>query len=187
MAGIELIGATVVFMLGTIGLVRGPAREFGVTMALIVLLAFLRQFDTLVEFNAMPAKVNTLMANVGLSTTDVGSQKMMVLLLYSGITILTAFLAYHGQDTLAFRFRDPRHIFGVIFGGAVGAFNGYLIFGTIWYYMHQLGYPIQRYAWFRAEFSPFAQSMISYLPQSLASGLVLSGLALVMLWWRIAR
>jgi uncharacterized membrane protein required for colicin V production len=72
-------------------------------------------------------------------------------------------------------------------GGLVGALNGYLIFGTFWYYLNQLNYPIQRYAWFRAEFTEAAQTMINLLPQNLASGMVMAALALALLWWRILK
>jgi uncharacterized membrane protein required for colicin V production len=187
MGGIEILAATVVFIVGAIGLIRGPAKELGVTMALIVILAVLAQFDTLVEFQEMPGKVNNIVASFGLDTDDPQRQSMLVLFLYSAAIIVTAFLAYHGQDTLKFSFKDPPGAGGAILGWLVGAFNGYLIFGTIWYYMNQLNYPIQRYAWFTPTFTDLARNLINMLPQSIAGGVVMSGLALALLWWRILR
>ena len=187
MAGIEIILFVVVFIMGTIGLTRGPAKELGVTMALVVLLAFLSQFNTLVSIHEMPVQVNSMISRLGVGSNDYVKQQMLVWFLYTAAVILTAFLAYHGQDTLAFRLRGATGVVGVIFGGLVGAFNGYLIGGTVWYYLHQLGYPIIRYEWFRADFTTQAQSLVGILPQSLASGMILSALALVLLWWRIAR
>lgn len=187
MGGIEVLAATVIFMLGTIGLVRGPSRELGVTLALIVLLALFSQFDNLVAPEAMPARVNSIMENVGLGSNDELRQRMMVVFLYSAVTVLTAFLAYHGQETLAFKFEGPPGIVGVIAGWFAGALNGYLIFGTVWYYLDKLGYPIQRYDWFNTNFTELGRSMIRFLPQNIASGIVLSACALVLLWWRILR
>ena len=100
---------------------------------------------------------------------------------------MTAFLAYHGQDTLAFNFKDPKGPLGAIVGWLVGALNGYLISGTSWYYLHELGYPIKRYAWFTAEFTDLAKNLVNLLPQNLVSGIFLSALALVLLWWRILK
>jgi hypothetical protein len=187
MLGIEVLAAMVIFMLGTIGLVRGPSREVGVTMALIVLLAVLSQFDNLVAPEAMPARVNNVLANIGLDSDDELKQRTMVVFLYSAVTIITAFLAYHGQDTLAFRFDDPPGIAGVIFGWIAGAVNGYLTFGTVWYYLDRLGYPIQRFEWFNTQFTALGRDMIGFLPQNIASGIIMSAIALALLWWRILR
>ena len=96
-------------------------------------------------------------------------------------------MAYHGQDTLKFNWKAPSGIIGLVLGGLVGAFNGYLICGTLWYYMDKLGYPMQQYSWFQAEFSDMAQTMIDVLPQNIASGLIMGALALALLWWRILR
>jgi hypothetical protein len=150
-------------------------------------LAGLDQFEGLVNFQQMAGRLNAAMATFGLATNDAMKQQTMVVFLFSSIVVLTAFLAYHGQDTLSFKFKDPAGIPGAIFGFMAGAVNGYLIAGTIWYYLDQSGYPIQQYPWFEATFTALAINLIRFLPQYLFSGLVLSGLALVLLWWRILK
>ena len=70
MAGIEIILFVVVFIMGTIGLTRGPAKELGVTMALVVLLAFLSQFNTLVSIHEMPVQVNSMISRLGVGSND---------------------------------------------------------------------------------------------------------------------
>jgi hypothetical protein len=187
MGGIEVLAATVIFIVGAVGLIRGPAKELGVTMALVVILAVLAQFDVLVNFDDLPTKVNTIMAGLGLDTTDKTKQQMLVLFLYSSAVIVTAFLAYHGHDTLAFRWSDPPGVGGAILGWLVGALNGYLIFGTIWYYLDQFDYPIQRYAWFTEDLTELAQNLVKLLPQNVAGGMVMSAAALALLWWRILK
>jgi hypothetical protein len=187
MAGIEAIAVIIIFIVGGIGLVRGSAKELGVTMALVVLLAVMAQFNQLIGINEMPGRVNNVMQTVGLGTDDVLKQRSMVLFLFTAAIALTAFLAYHGHDTLAFRFQEPRGIFGAILGWLVGALNGYLMSGTIWYYANQLDYPMQRYVWFNTPLTQLGQDLVQYLPQNIVSGVVLSGLALVLLWWRILK
>jgi uncharacterized membrane protein required for colicin V production len=185
--GIEILALTVVFMLGAIGLVRGPAKELGVTMALVVMLAILTQLNAVFEPQEISAKVNNVMASVGFGTDDATKRDTMVVFLFSAVTVVTAFLAYHGQDTLAFKFKNPPGLVGVVLGWFAGALNGYLIFGTIWSYLERFDYPIQRYEWFRYEFSDLAMNMVRFLPQNIANGIVLSALALALLWWRILR
>lgn len=187
MGGIEVLFAAVIFIMGGAGLVRGAAKELGVTMSLVVLLAVFTQFDALIALEEMPLKVNNVMAGVGLGSDDPQRQGTMVVFLYGAATAVTAFMAYHGQDTLAFKIKDPSGPAGVIAGWLVGALNGYLISGTIWYYLDRLNYPIQRYEWFRAEFTSTADSLVNLLPQNIASGFVLSGVALALLWWRILK
>ena len=187
MVGIEVLAAIVIFTLGAVGLVRGVSRELGVTMALVVLLAVFAQFDTLFGIEELPNRVNSFMANVGLATTDTVKQGMTVWFFYTSVVLLTVFLAYHGQETLAFRLKNPPGILGVFLGWLVGSFNGYLIFGTMWYYMYRLGYPIRQYSWFTDNFSSTAQSMVNILPQNIISGLVMSAVALTLLWWRILK
>ena len=163
MAGIEIVAVMVVFTLATIGLVRGPSRELGVTMALVVLMAVLVQFDALVDFNELPGKVNNALQAVGLESDSVLQQRTTVWYLYTAAVIFTAFLAYHGQETLAFGFKDPPGVGGAILGWLAGALNGYLVFGTIWYYLWMLDYPIQQYAWFEDRFTEFALSLVNLL------------------------
>lgn len=187
MGGIEVLFAAVVFIMGTAGLVRGAAKELGVTMSLVVLLAVFTQFEALTTLEELPSKVNNILAGLGLGSDDPLRQATMVVFFYAAAIAVTAFMAYHGQDTLAFRIKDPVGPAGVITGWLVGALNGYLMAGTVWYYLHRLNYPIQRYDWFRAEFTSTAETLVDFLPQNIASGFVLSGVALALLWWRILK
>jgi len=187
MGGIEVLAGTVVFILGTAGIVRGARKEIGVTMALVVVLAVFSQFENLVPINEAPAKINSTLDGFGLGSDDLLGQQTMVWILYTAGLIVTAFLAYHGQETLAFNFKNPTGPLGVIVGWLVGALNGWLISGTSWYYLDQLNYPIRRYAWFRAEFTDLATNLVDLLPQNLVSGIILSALALGLLWWRILK
>ena len=187
MGGIEVIAITVIFITGIIGLTRGPAKELGVTMALFLLLALLGQFGNLVDLQDMPLKINNVLATLGLDSSEVMKQRIMVVFFFGSILVLTAFMAYHGQDTLAFRFKGPPGIVGSILGFLIGAFNGYLIVGSLWYYLDRMGYPIQIYPWFEARFTETAARMVSFLPQYVASPLILSAAALILLWWRILK
>ncbi|MGD9098931.1 MAG: hypothetical protein PVF45_00525 [Anaerolineae bacterium] len=187
MGGIEIYAMTVVFILGCVGLIRGASKELGVTMALVVLLAVFAQFEALVGPDQLPGKLNTILSGFGLGSNDVTRQRMVAWVFYCAAMLVTTFMAYHGQDTLAFRWQSPSGLPGMALGWLAGALNGYLIAGTLWYYMRVLDYPMQRYSWFTAQFTDTAENMVNFLPQNIASGLVMGALALILLWWRILR
>lgn len=71
-------------------------------------------------------------------------------------------LQYRGRDQVYL----PRHVDmqGRVLGALVGMLNGYLVFGSLWFFMDQLGYPI---AFFSAPAagSPSAE-FVSSLPQA---------------------
>jgi uncharacterized membrane protein required for colicin V production len=187
MLGIEIVLFMLIFIIAIVGLMRGPSKELGVTMAVVVLLAILSQFNRLVNPSDLAVRANGLMSGLGLGSGDVMRQRTFVWFLYSSLVIMTAFMAYHGQATLAFGFRDPKGIAGAILGAMIGAANGWLIGGTIWYYLDLLGYPIRVYDWFTPQFTAGAQRMVTLLPQNLLNPVIFAVMALGLLWWRILK
>jgi hypothetical protein len=76
------------------------------------------------------------------------------------------FASYAGR-TLDFAGKPLRAPEGTILSLLVGLLNGYLVAGTIWYYANLYGYPYMNVDTTR--FTPTAQFMIEYLPQTLAT------------------
>jgi hypothetical protein len=187
MFGIGAVFFIVVFILAATGLIRGPAKELGVTMAIVVVVAVLVQFTGLFTLEELPARINNVTSTVGFGSDDVFRQRTIVWFILSSIVILTAFLAYHGQETLAYGFKVPSSILGALLGGFVGAVNGYVLAGSIWYYLDALGYPVVIYDWFALPLTEAAQGFVDLLPQNLFGGLVLSAMALGLLWLRILK
>jgi hypothetical protein len=187
MFGIEAVFFVVVFTLAAIGLIRGPNKELGVTMAIVVVLSVMIQFTDLVSLDDINESVNGAMSAVGLGTDDVLKRRSIVWFLLSSVVVLTAFMAAHGQETLAYGLKIRSGILEAILGGFIGAVNGYFIGGAIWYYLDELRYPTVVYSWFQLPLTQTAQDMIEYLPQNLLGGLVLSAMALGLLWLRILK
>jgi hypothetical protein len=187
MFGIEAVFFLVIFTLAGVGLIRGPNKDLGVTMAVVVVLAVLVQFTDLIGISELAGKIDGAMSVVGLGTEDVLKQRSIVWFIFSSIVVFTAFMAYHGQDTLAYGFSIRSGILAAILGGFVGAANGYFIGGSIWYYLDELGYPTAVYSWFQLPLTQTAVDMVQYLPQNLLGGLVLSAIALGLLWLRILK
>jgi hypothetical protein len=64
----------------------------------------------------------------------------LLFVLFSAMLAGAAYISYQGE-TLAYEGNDPRGIVGALLGFLIGAVNGYLLFGTIWWLMNFYGYP----------------------------------------------
>ncbi len=112
-----------------IGAMRGWAKELLVTFSIILALFTLTVLENYVPFyqdtikNAKPTTV-----------------------FWIKTSILTA-LVFFGYQTpkipkLAESGRFIRHLLqDTLLGAVLGGVNGFLVFGTIWYYLHQAAYP----------------------------------------------
>jgi hypothetical protein len=61
-------------------------------------------------------------------------------LLFSAIMIGATYVAYQGE-TLSYEGNNPKGIVGALLGFLIGAVNGYLLFGTVWWLMNFYQYP----------------------------------------------
>ena len=131
---IELIALLFVMTIlwGIFGFFRGLNRELIATAGIILAMFALFQFDTLLR--------NTLLG--GISTDQ-------VFIIQSLIFIIIVFFAYQTRTFFGReveRGRDGRaDSQNSVLGALVGALNGYLIWGTIWYFMDINEYPLSPY------------------------------------------
>ena len=120
------------FVFGVIGYMRGLSKEL-ISLAGIVLALFaLFQFDGLLR--------ETLLVNVPPEQVFV-----VQCLIFIGIV----FFAYQ-TNSLGRRQLNPNpdardNLQSTVLGAVVGFLNGYLIWGSIWYFMHINGYPLSPY------------------------------------------
>src|SRR5690606_9812774 len=76
------------------------------------------------------------------------------------------FAGYSGK-TITFRGNEVPPPQGTFLSMLVGALNGYLIAGTLWFYQHVYDYPFSTLGWFNASLTDTAQDLIPLLPQNL--------------------
>ncbi len=119
-----------VFIFALIGATRGWAKEMLVTFAVM-----LSMFITTVLEKFVPGMLSTFSANGGA-------------LLFWYRTALLCLLVFFGYQTpnipkfaATNRFIRDR-LQDSLLGIFLGAINGFLIFGSIWWYMDKVGYPI---------------------------------------------
>lgn len=118
----------IVILFAVIGAMRGWAKEIMVTFSVILALFLITVLETYVPV------VRNILARTGPSA-----------LLWMRI-VLIVLLAFFGYQTPNLRgLAGPRfareRLQDTLLGFLLGAVNGYLIFGSIWFYLDQAGYP----------------------------------------------
>jgi len=173
LAPIEVVFGILVFIFALIGLGRGFLRELGTTTVMMVLLFFLSRFEGYLD-RGMLKGIAAL--NSSVTTQEaVGTQCAVLVFVIVG----TAFVSYHGE-TLAFSGEMPMGVQRVLLSLLVGALNGYLIVGSVWYYMDKFGYPIRWLGFTPQQLTPLARTVIEYLPLAFLGQPVLLGESLLL-------
>ncbi len=173
MAPIEILFGVLVFVFALIGLARGFLRELGVTLVLMFLLYFLTRFEPILTTGLARA------VSIGEGVVTMRSEDEVKAWIYLFIIIGSTFVAYEGE-TLAFGGQPLRGAQAFIMGLLTGTLNGYLVAGTIWFYLDRFGYPIRFFGFRPTELSPVAQGMIRFLPITFLGGPVLLGQSLLL-------
>jgi hypothetical protein len=137
MVQIQELFVILIVVMGIVGVVRGFLRELGVTL---VLIATLFALDRLIPI------INGFVNNGGFGFLGLGpvpetqSTDNIVFLIFAAMMIGAAYIAYQGE-TLAYEGSNPKGIVGTLLGFLIGAVNGYLLFGTLWWLMNFYQYP----------------------------------------------
>lgn len=110
-------------MFASIGYMRGYTKELVATSGIVLALFTLKQFDTLL--------IDPLTAGKPASK----------FYLQATVLITIAFFAYQTPDRAFVNLAERGGIQDGVLGFLVGAFNGYLVFGSLWWFMDNVGYP----------------------------------------------
>ncbi len=137
MVEIQQLFFILILVLGVIGMVRGFLKELGVTLVLIA---------TLFALDRLIPVVNGYINGGGLGFLGLGpvpqtqSTDNLLFVLFSVMMIAATYIAYQGE-TLAYEGNNPKGIVGSLLGFLIGAVNGYLLFGTLWWLLDFYQYP----------------------------------------------
>jgi uncharacterized membrane protein required for colicin V production len=170
-APIEVVFGMIVFMFGLVGLVRGFLRELGVTLAMVLLLFFLSRFE--------PQLDQGMVRLAALGSRILPERELLPFLVLLFVIVGVAFVSYQGE-TLAYRGQGLRGAPGALLGALVGLVNGYLIGGSIWYYMDKFHYPLTFLGFSSFGLSSFAQGMLRFLPNEYLGQPALLGQSLLL-------
>ena len=173
MAPIEVFFGAIIFMFALIGLARGFLRELGVTTFMVFLLFFLSRFEPQLETGLLRAM------DVGGRFVPIENGDLVKCWLFVLIVVAAAFVSYQGE-TLAFAGEPPIGSQGVLLGLVTGTLNGYLVAGSLWYYMAKFDYPIEWMGFAAGKLSDLAEAMMEYLPLNFLGRPVLFGQSLLL-------
>jgi hypothetical protein len=152
MIGMNILLVIFIFLFGVIGYVRGGTKEALVTAAMILALYIIIIFEKYIPF------IRDMAAQSGGSILTFRLIVIGVLLFFGYQT------PNHPKAAAGDRFEkegQPEFILGIIFG----ALNGYLIFGTVWYYLNNNGHPFPIIANpTGTDAASIARQFIPYLP-----------------------
>jgi len=137
-------------------------KELGVTTVLLVLLFGLSRLE-----DRIPQVLTSAVGVVGLAVPEVSEPAGQAIWasFYILVIVFVTLISYHGE-TLAFEGKSLEGSKGILFGLSVGLLNGYLVSGSLWYFLDKYDYPIKLLQ-FQEPLTDFAQSLVPLLPLTL--------------------
>lgn len=159
MGALELLWFALIIVFAFVGIVRGYPKELGATTSILVALLVLTEWGGTILLG-LDAQLGGLLGGSFLAGPY---SNPIQAAFYLGLFIAMVFISYHGE-TLAFRGDPPRGPLGVAMNVINGAVNGYLISGTIWYYLDRFDYPIRLLGLFSPPLTNLAKALLPFLP-----------------------
>lgn len=154
MISLTVLFGLLVIIFGIIGAMRGWAKELLVTSAIVlglflnsILASYIQPYQTLMV-TAPPGTVLSMQA---------------------GVLLLLAFFGYQTPKIQALQPKLVRERFEeILLGGFMGLLNGFLLVGSIWFYLHQTGYSTTDLVIApEGELAEQIEGLMAYMPPSL--------------------
>ena len=171
MGPVDIFFLVLVAIWGAIGIIRGHHRELGVTLLLFIGLFVLIFADT-----QLSSKLDKLLAFI--AGPDPLKQAIAWAFIACGFLVFMAFIAYQGEV-----FRYPGTTNNSFLSWLVGLLNGYLLAGSLWYYLGQTGWPLVT----QPPYSQFYYTVCKVLPPALFKWQYLIALIIIMIILRVIK
>lgn len=156
MEPLELLWAVLIGVFAVVGVVRGYPKELGITTTILAALLLLTRGG-----ESILGVLDAYLVNYVNSSMIFEGQysDLIQSLFHMSVFVLVVVISYHGE-TLAFDGTPPKGPLGIALNLVSGLVNGYLISGTMWYYLHIFNYPVQVLGLFRPPLTEFAQTYL---------------------------
>lgn len=140
-------------------LVRGYSKELGNTLVILGIIFIL----SFIEERIGGALEQVGGERLGITSAESLEARQLQSALFIIVFLITVFSNYAGR-IFDYGGIPAKGVQGFIFTVLIGLLNGYLVSGTIWYYLDIYGYPFQ---FTTLPLTQLAQTMVQYLPQRL--------------------
>ena len=182
MGPFEYLWLTVFLIFVFIAFVRGYNRELGTTTLIFVALFLL----TYLAVPRLPGIINDLYRKSFHTSIP---KRQMQHLMASGLSlafIAIVFSSYAGE-TFSFKGKPAKGLRGFLYNLLVGAVNGYLIAGALWYFQDYFEYPITDFGLLKLPLTPTGETIASYLPPYVVPPIFWAILVGIMLIFRVRK
>ena len=166
-----------------IAMARGYHRELGATSIMLVGLIFLSLLTDVLHLDELLRALLQSPPPDDMSARD--SANMILMLTYQLIFLSITFAGYSGR-VLAWEGTPLKGMARAGLNVVVGLINGWLVAGTLWYYMDRFEYPVSETI-VRLPLTPFAQEAVKYLPPAVLSFTSLIIILVVLLIVRVRQ
>ncbi len=161
MGPIEILWFVLIGLFMLVGAVRGFLKELGVTIVLVATLFGLDRLIPLVEQLIRDGRLQAIGLKPFTENPQVDQPTNLLLTIIFQLILLAAvFIAYQGE-TLAYEGTNPKFPTGLLLSLMVGAVNGYLIAGTLWWILDHYHYPVPPTI-YQPPLTAFAQGIIDH-------------------------
>jgi hypothetical protein len=171
MGPVDIFFLVLVALWGAIGIVRGYHKELGVTLLLLIALFVLVFVDA--QYSSRVDKLLEFIAG-----SDPGKQAAVQAFLACGFLIFMAFIAYQGEV-----FRYPGTTNNSFLSWLVGLLNGYLLAGSLWYYLARAQWPLVT----QPPYTQFYYAICKVLPPAIFKWQYLIVLIVIMIILRVIK
>lgn len=189
MGPLEILFLAIFLFFVFICLARGYPKELGITTVIFAALFLIMQFLT----PYLPQALQWLADKLGLGVIDPRTMQHILALTFSLLFIGIIFAGYAGQ-TFTFPGNQRKGVEGLLLNILVGAVNGYLVAGSLWYFQDFYDYPVADFT--NLGGTPYlldlpltatAQAITTFLPPALVPSLAWGALLILMLLLRVRR
>jgi hypothetical protein len=180
MVPLEVLFVTLIIVFGFVGAARGYPRELGVTTLILTAMVVLTYMQPALAF--FDQRIGP---SLGFKITQ-PSGNSLEFFIYAFVFAAIVFASYAGE-TFSFPGMPKKGRTGSLISFLNGSFNGYLIIGTIWYFLDNWSYIVGGKALIQLPLTATAQGLVAYLPPRIFDRNILLGIIALMLIMRVRR
>ncbi len=183
MGPIEILWGAIALMFIIMAVARGYNKELGATIIMLAALLLLGLLDSRLHLDErLP---DLLKAHLFRRPEQEGLVRLCSMLVYQGIFLAITYAGYAGR-VLEWEGTTAGGRVKTALGLLIGAVNGWLVSGTLWYYLDRYEYPLPEQI-IKLPLTPLAQELVKFLPPAVLTTNALVLIIAILLVLRVRK